>query len=87
MIGQHTDKIVDLHAVQVTEVSSSNAMEREGFKCCMNHIKNHVGGGGQIKVVATDRHVGIRADMKRNFPEIDHQFDVWHLAKSITKKN
>ena len=46
MIGQHTDKIVDLHAVQVTEVSSSNAMEREGFKCCMNHIKNHVGGGG-----------------------------------------
>ena len=23
--------------------------------------------------------------MKRNFPEIDHQFDVWHLAKSITK--
>ena len=83
MIDQHTDKIVDFHVVQVTEVSSSNAIEREGFKRCMNHIKDH---GGQIKVVATDRHVGIRADMKRNFPEIDHQFDVWHLAKSITKK-
>ena len=83
MIDQHTDKIVDFHVVQVTEVSSSNAMEREGFKRCMNHIKDH---GGQIKVVATDRHVGIRADMKRNFPEIDHQFDVWYLAKSITKK-
>ena len=24
--------------------------------------------------------------MKRNFPEVDHQFDVWHLSKSITKK-
>ena len=83
MIDQHTDKIVDFHVVQVTEVSSSNAMEREGFKRCMNHIKDH---RGQIKDVATDRHVGIRADMKRNFPEIDHQFDVWHLAKSITKK-
>ena len=41
---------------------------------------------GGIKVVATDRHIGIRADMKRNFPEVDHQFDVWHLSKSITKK-
>jgi len=83
MIDQQTDKIVDFHVVQVTEVNNSNAMEREGFKRCMNHIQDH---GGQIEVVATDRHVGIRADMKRNFPEIDHQFDVWHLAKSITKK-
>ena len=83
MIDQQTDKIVDFHVVQVTEVNNSNAMEREGFKRCMNHIQDH---GGQIEVVATDRHVGIRADMKRNFPKIDHQFDVWHLAKSITKK-
>ena len=37
-------------------------------------------------VVATDHHVGIRADMKRNFSEVDHQFDVWHLSKSITEK-
>ena len=83
MIDQQTDKIVDFHVVQVTEVNNSNAMEREGFKRCMNHIQDN---GGQIEVVATDRHVGIRADMKRNFPEIDHQVDVWHLAKSITKK-
>ena len=32
--------------------------------------------GGEIMVVATDHHVGIRADMKRNFPEVDNQFDV-----------
>ena len=83
MIDRQTDKIVDFHVVQVTEVNSSNAMEGEGFKRCMNHIRDH---GGQITVVTTDRHVGIRADMKRNFPEIDHQFDVWHLAKSVTKK-
>lgn len=83
MIDQETDKIVDFQVVQVTEVSSSNAMEREGFKRCMNKIQNN---GGQIKVVATDRHVGIRADMKNNFPEVDHQYDVWHLSKSITKK-
>ena len=31
-------------------------------------------------------YVGIRADMKRNFPEVDHRLDVWHLSKNITKK-
>ena len=84
MIDQETDKIVDFSVVQVSEVNNSNAMEREGFKRCMDNIK--AGGGGQIKVVATDRHVGIRADIKRQYPEVEHQFDVWHLSKSITKK-
>ena len=58
-------------------------MEREGLKRCMENIDEK---GRKIMVVATDRHVGIRADMKRNFTEVDHQFDVWHLSKSITKK-
>ena len=60
-------------------------MARDRCKRCMNNILDHRGGGG-IKDVATDRHVGISADMGRNFPEIDHQFDVWHLVKSITIK-
>ena len=58
-------------------------MEREGFKHCMENINEK---GRKIMVVATDHHVGIRADMKKNFPEVDHQFDVWHLSKSITGK-
>ena len=41
---------------------------------------------GQVKVVATDRHVSIKSDMKRNFPDVDHQFHVCHLAKRVTKK-
>ena len=83
MIDQITDKIVDFQVVQVSEVTSSNAMEREGFKRCMEHIQ---GKGAKVKVVATDRHVSIKSDMKRNYPDVDHQFDVWHLAKSVTKK-
>ena len=83
MIDQQSDEIIDFQVVQVSEVTSSNAMEREGFKRCMNNIQ---GKGAQIKVLATDRHVGIKSDMKRNYPNVDHQFDVWHLAKSITKK-
>ena len=38
MIGQLSDKIVDFQIVQVREVTSSNAMEREGFKRCMETI-------------------------------------------------
>lgn len=83
MIDQETDKIVEFQIVQVSEVNSSNAMEREGFKRCMDNIGDK---GGKITVVATDRHVGIRSDMKRNYPDVEHQFDVWHLSKSITKK-
>lgn len=56
---------------------------REGFKRCMENIQ---GKGAKVKVVATDRHVSIKSDMKRNYPDVDHQFDVWHLAKSVTKK-
>ena len=83
MIDQNTDKIVDFKVVQVSEVTSSNAMEREGFARCMENIQDK---GANVKVVATDRHVSIKADMKRNYPDVDHQFDVWHLAKSVTKK-
>ena len=83
MIDQHSDKIIDFQIVQVSEVSSSNAMEREGFKRCMENIHNR---GADVKVVATDRHVSIRSDIKKNFPNVQHQFDVWHVSKSITKK-
>lgn len=39
-----------------------------------------------IKALATDRQVQIRSFLKKEHPDIKHQFDVWHLAKSICKK-
>ena len=50
---------------------------------CMENI-NEKGGG--IEVVAIDHHVGIKAEMKRNFLELEHQLDKWHLSNSITTK-
>lgn len=38
LLDQETDKVVDFSVIHVGEVSSSNAMEREGFKRCMNNI-------------------------------------------------
>ena len=82
MLDQKSVKIVDFYIVQVSKVSSSNAMEREAFKRCM---ENFWGKGAQVKVVATDRHVDINRHEK-NYPDVNHQFDVWHLAKSVTKQ-
>ena len=42
--------------------------------------------GVNVAVLATDRHPQIKSMMKNKYPTVDHQFDVWHMAKSITKQ-
>ena len=61
MLDQKSVTIVGFHIVQVSEESSSNAMERKAFKRCMENFGDK---GAQVKVVARDRHVG-RHDMKK----------------------
>lgn len=78
-----TEKIVMSELVQVTEASSSVAMEKEGFKQCLDKLMSN---GVAVDLIATDRHSGIRATLKKDHPQIDHQFDVRHLAKSLKKK-
>ena len=45
-----------------------------------------------VSTVATDRHVSITALMgngpkgEPRYKDIDHQYDVWHLAKSVKKR-
>ena len=75
-------KIVTFNLVQSTEVSSSNAMEKEGFERCLKEVEECV----PIQRIATDRHISIASTMDKNHRHIDHQYDVWHLAKSISKK-
>ena len=44
--------------------------------------------GQQVKIrsLATDRHTTITAEMRKKYPHIIHQYDVWHLSKWVTKK-
>ena len=81
MLDQHTDKVIDFKVVQVSEVTSSNAMDREGFQRCMTAIEER---GAKVKV--TDGHIGIVADMRKDHPDKDHQLDVWHFRKRINIK-
>jgi hypothetical protein len=81
-MDQATSLIAIYQLVQVSEVSSSVAMEKEGLICCLDRLTSEF----DIQTLATDRHLHIPALMKKSYPTINHQFDVWHVSKGITKK-
>ena len=75
--------ILDTQVVQVSEVTSSNTMEPEGCKRCLNALlKNKV----KVRCLATDRHTTVAANMRKLYPNMVHQYDTWHLAKWVVKK-
>lgn len=63
----------------MTETTSSNAMELEGLKRCLNLLDE-----ADIKVtsITTDRHKQITAYVKESQPSITHMYDRWHIGKS-----
>ena len=83
LLDESSGKVIDFSLVQVTEVSSSNAMEYEG---CKRSLKKLIAQKIPVRCLTTDRHVTITARMRTEFPKIIHQYDVWHLSKSVTKK-
>ena len=82
LMDSATDLILDYSLVQVTETGSSVAMEKEGLKRSLDKLLNQ---GVDILSVATDRHTGVASLMKKCYSYIEHQYDVWHIAKSVTK--
>ena len=58
-------------------------MEKEA---CHHLLQQLQANKVNVEVLCTDRHVGIAAMMRTQYSGINHQFDLWHLAKSTTKK-
>ena len=83
MMHEASGKVIDFSLVQVSEVTSSNAME---YEACKRSLDKLLGASIPIRCLTTDRHVTITAKMRSDYPHIVHQYDVWHLSKSITKK-
>ena len=84
LMDSATGLIIDYSLVQVTETGTSVAMEKERLQRCLTNISDNF--NLQVATLATDRHVQIAALMKAAYPNISHQFDVWHLSKSVIKK-
>lgn len=78
-----TGVIPEFSVVQVTETGSSVTKELEGFQRTLSSAQEK---GLDVMVLVTDRHVLIRKAMQNDHAPIQHQFDVWHLAKSLRKK-
>ena len=64
------------------ETNSSVAMEKVGLQSCLDFVLNH---GVSVTVLATDRSPSVIKKMKNDYSDIDHQYDIWHLAKSLKK--
>ena len=58
-------------------------MEKYGFQKALHGIEAR---DVNIKQITKDRHVQIKKFMREEHPNINHQFDIWHVCKNIHKK-
>ncbi|XP_060085555.1 uncharacterized protein LOC132564967, partial [Ylistrum balloti] len=78
-----TSRVVDIQLVQSNEVKNSYNMELEGLKRCLKFLQEE---GVDVSDLVTDRHSQVKKFMKTERPDINHWFDVWHVAKGVYKK-
>lgn len=83
IMDEETKLILDFSLIQKTQTTSSVAMEKEAFKKTIDSLEDQ---GVEVIGVATDRHAGISALIRNEYPELKHEYDMWHSAKSIGKK-
>ena len=71
------NKIVNIFVVHVSPAGTSSRMEKKGLQTLLEKYSNSI----KNTTLTTDRHVQIRPFLSREYPEILHQFDVWHFGK------
>ncbi|XP_028516206.1 uncharacterized protein LOC110243638 [Exaiptasia diaphana] len=76
-------KIVHFEIVQANETGGSQQTEIEG---CERSFKFLKGLGLKIPVFISDRHRGIAKWIRISCPQTQHYYDIWHIARSVTKK-
>ena len=55
-------------------------MEYEGLVRGLQFLEEN---DAQIGTVITDRHKQINSYLSEVYPDIEHQYDVWHISKSM----
>ena len=81
LMSTDLNKIVEFFVVHVSTAGNSNRMEKKGLQTLLEKYSNSI----KITTLTTDRHVQIRSLLSREYPEILHQFDVWHFGQSVKK--
>ncbi|XP_012816084.1 mitochondrial potassium channel isoform X1 [Xenopus tropicalis] len=57
--------------------------EKQTFQDCLDQLINEK---LDIRIIATNQHVGIRKLMEIKYPHIEHQLDIWQLCKCLGRK-
>ncbi|XP_026081932.1 uncharacterized protein LOC113058347 isoform X3 [Carassius auratus] len=76
-----TNTVVDIQLVQSNEVGGSCHMEKEGLKRSLALLESR---GVNLDCIVTDRHPQVQKFLRER--NITHYYDVWHMAKGISKK-
>ncbi|XP_071986317.1 uncharacterized protein [Engystomops pustulosus] len=82
LMDASTKKILNFRVEQMRPGLTPADLEQETFQKSLEKLKKKVG----IKIVCTDNCIGIRKMVKSDFKTVIHQFDVWHVARSIGAK-
>ena len=64
----------------MNETGSSSAMELEGAKWCFQEVRD---AGIEVETFVSDRHRGIAKWIRSQYPNTNHFFDLWHVARSL----
>ncbi|XP_065895298.1 uncharacterized protein [Dysidea avara] len=83
IIDLSSNKVIHLELVQSNLVASSNHMEKEGLKNALQFLMEK---SINIGALITDRHKQVTKFVSQSYPDIDHPFDVWHVAKGVKKE-
>ncbi|XDV19172.1 hypothetical protein PO909_024710 [Leuciscus waleckii] len=72
LMDDSTNLVVHYELVQVSVYRSVNSLLEKGI---------------EIEVMTTDRSPSIRKIMRVDYPQIHHEFDIWHVVKGIPEKH
>ena len=77
MMNPSTNEILNFSVVHVGTVANSSRMEKQGLLNCLEELEDFE---IIIKSMTTDRHKQIRSYLKKDRPDIHHQFNIWHVG-------
>ena len=81
LMSTDLNKIVDFFVVHVSNSGNSSRIKKKGLQTLLEKYSNSI----KITTLTTGRHVQIRSFLSSEYPEILHQFDVWHFGKPVKK--
>ena len=83
IMNSESGEILDFCVVHVATAGNSSRMELVGLQKVLETAEEN---DLEINSLTTDRHIQVRCFMKNEKPEINHQFDIWHVGKNIKRK-